>query len=89
MAQESKLQIRITKKLKKSGWLVTKIMLCSTPGWPDIMAIRKGRWISLEIKSKGKKAEPLQQYVHSQIIKHGGEVHTVDTWEKFIALNLD
>jgi hypothetical protein len=89
MAQESKLQIRITKKLKKSGWLVTKIMLCSTPGWPDIYAIRNKRSIHLEIKSKGKKAEPLQEYVHYQIKKQSGEVYLIDTWEKFLALKLD
>lgn len=88
MAVESKLQSRIRIHLTKKGWLVVKQILTSKPGWPDLLAI-KNKVIFLEIKSKGKKADPLQKYVHLQIRKHGGEVYTIDSWEKFIELNLD
>lgn len=88
MALESKLQTRIKKYLKKKGWYEVKHMLTSRPGWPDMEAIKDGRTIRIEVKSKGKQADPLQKYVHRMIRKHGGEVHTVDTWEKFIELGL-
>lgn len=89
MAAESKLQTRIHKYLKKNGWYGVKHMLTSKPGWPDQEFIKSGRTLRLEIKSKGKKADPLQKYVHLQIRKHGGEVYTIDSWEKFLELNLD
>jgi len=89
MALESKLQTRVTKYLKKSGWYPVKHMLTSKPGWPDSEFIKAGRTVRIEFKSPGKYADPLQKYVHSQIRKHGGEVYTIDTWEKFLLLNLD
>jgi len=88
MAGESKLQKWIHKELRKSGWVVTKIMLCSTPGWPDTEAIKKGRTVRIEIKDKGKKANDLQLYVHKKIKKNGGEVYVVDSKEEFTKLNL-
>lgn len=89
MAAESKLQTRIRNYLTKNGWLVVKHMLTSKPGWPDLEAIKDGRTIRIEVKSEGEDAEPLQKYKHYQIRKHGGEVYTVDTWEKFLEINLD
>ena len=88
MAVESKLQTKIRRYLKRKGWLVTKHMLTSTNGWPDLEAVKSGRTVRLEIKAKGKKLEPLQEYVHAQIILHGGEVFWADSWEAFLKLKL-
>jgi Holliday junction resolvase len=88
MALESKLQTRIKNYLKKKGWYEVKHMLSSRPGWPDMEAIKDGRTVRIEVKSKGKKADPLQKYVHRLIRRHGGEVYTVDTWDSFLELNL-
>jgi hypothetical protein len=86
--KESKLQKRVRADLKKKGWLVTKIILCSRNGWPDLDILQDGHRVLLEFKAKGKKLEPLQEYVHSQIKSHGGEVYLVDSWESYLALNL-
>lgn len=88
MALESKLQTRINNYLKKKGWYGVKHMLTSKPGWPDQEFIKCGRTVRIEFKSPGKKANPLQKYVHKQIKRHGGEVYTVDTWANFLLLDL-
>lgn len=86
MAEESRLQSRIINDLKKSGWLPVKIKLCSVNGWPDIMAVKADRWILIEAKAKGKKAEPLQKYVHAQLIVYGASVYVISTWEEYTQL---
>lgn len=93
MALESKLQTRIIKALKKDGWLVNKVITCSNSGWPDIEAFKRNNdWytilIFIEVKSPGKKARPLQEFVHDRIKKHGGRVYTVDSWEQFKSLDI-
>lgn len=48
-SKESTLQSRIKKTLKVDGWLVYKMPPLVT-GFPDLMALRDGRAIFLEIK---------------------------------------
>lgn len=87
MAIESKLQSKIKNYLKRKGWLVNKISLCSITGWPDLLCL-KGKFILIEVKAKGRKPTKLQLYTHSQIRNHGGEVYVIDTWESFMLLGL-
>jgi len=89
MAAESKLQSKIRSYLKKKGWYVVKHIVVSKNGWPDLEAIKKGRTIRIEVKKPKEDADELQKYVHYLIRKHGGEVYTIDTWEKFLLLNLE
>lgn len=86
MAGESKLQKKIRIDLEKNGWLVVKIKLCSLNGWPDQQAHKNGRTVFLEIKDKGKKAKPLQEYRHEQIRTQGFNVFTIDTWELYLEI---
>lgn len=88
MAAEAKLQSKIIRSLRKQKWLVTKIILSSTNGWPDVEAIKEGRTIRLELKAPGKPLEPLQKYVHELIKKNGGEVFKIDNWESYLKLKL-
>lgn len=87
MAAESKLQKKIRLDLEKDGWYVVKVMLCNKPGFPDLMPLKNRRQIFfIEVKDKGKKAEPLQEYVHDILRKIGFNVFTIDTWEKYLEL---
>lgn len=88
MALESKLQKAVRASLKKRGWLVNKTILCSVNGWPDIIAIKEGRVIWIEMKAPGKPLEPLQQYVHEQIRNAGGTVYKIDNFEDYLRLKL-
>ena len=89
MAQESKLQKKVKNSLKRKGWLVVKIILCSQNGWPDLMALSpEGKWVLLEMKATRERLKPLQEYVHSLIRDNRGVVYMIDSWEDYLALNL-
>lgn len=86
MAGESKLQKKIRLDLEKNGWIVVKIKLCSLNGWPDQQAHKNGRTVFFEIKDKGKKADPLQDYRHQELRWQGFAVFTIDTWELYLKI---
>jgi Holliday junction resolvase len=71
---ESKIQRKIIADLQKKGWLVIKVIQSNAPGFPDLMALKEGRVIFLEVKQPGKKPRPLQLYRHEQLRKQGFEV---------------
>lgn len=78
---ESQIQAKITQKLKNNGWFVTKLIQTSTNGIPDLMAIKDGRVIFLEVKQPGKKASPLQDHQIEGLIRCGVEAMVVDKLE--------
>jgi hypothetical protein len=63
-----------------------KIKLCSLNGWPDQQAHKNKKTVFLEIKDKGKKADPLQDYRHRQLRAQGFAVFTIDTWELYLGI---
>lgn len=83
---ESKIQTKIAKRLRENGWFVTKLIQTSTNGIPDLMAIRKGNVIFLEVKKPGEVASELQKYVIDGLNKSGvfasvvSKVEDVDTF---------
>jgi Holliday junction resolvase len=74
VAMESQIQRKIKLKLEKAGWLVVKVIQCSAPGFPDLVALKQGKAIFLEIKRPGEKPRPLQEYRHEQLRKQNFEV---------------
>lgn len=86
MAAESRLQKKIRLDLEKQGWMVVKIMLCNSPGFPDVMALRMNQVLFLEIKAKGKEPKPLQEYRHKELKKMRFNVFAINTWEKYLTL---
>lgn len=73
MMKESKIQSDIIKALEKSGWLVVKIIQTNQNGWPDLMALRQGKAVFIEVKRPGNKARDLQQYRLDKIALQGFE----------------
>lgn len=74
--KESIIQSNIKRKLEISGWFVTKLLQTTTNGIPDLLALRDGRVVFIEVKQPGKKPTILQSYRHEQIRKKGFEVIT-------------
>ena len=72
--KESQLQTQIKNRLTKHGWLVVKIISSSMNGIPDLMCIRKGVVMFLEIKTVVGVVAPLQEYVMKVLQSNG--VHT-------------
>ena len=69
--KESALQTKVVKKLKEHGWFVTKLISTSTPGICDLMAIRNGLVIMLEIKTDKGVVSELQKYMIKKLNKMG------------------
>ena len=69
--KESQLQTKVVKKLKEHGWFVTKLISTSTPGICDLMAIRNGVVIMLEIKTDKGVVSELQKYMIEKFNKMG------------------
>jgi len=71
---ESTIQARIIKRYEGMGWFVVKLNLTSTPGIPDLLCLRQGRAMFIEVKRPKQKPRPLQQYRINQLREMGFEV---------------
>lgn len=68
---ESKIQRKIIERYEAEGYLVVKINLCNKPGFPDLMMLKDGKAIFVEVKQPGKKPRPLQEYRLEELRKAG------------------
>jgi Holliday junction resolvase len=69
--RESMIQTKIKKYLETNGWMVIKLIQTSANGIPDLMALKEGQTIFLEIKQPGKKPNDLQRYRIDKLQKAG------------------
>lgn len=72
--KESSIQTAINKLLTEKGWFVVKIMMASKNGIPDLMAIKNGRTIFIEVKNEIGKLSKIQEYRIKEMQQHGAEV---------------
>lgn len=70
---ESKIQTSIKNHMQNKGWFITKLIQTSTNGIPDLLCLKEGRAIFLEIKQPGHKPTPLQEFRITQLKKNGFE----------------
>lgn len=73
---EAQIQTKIINTLRGAGWFVTKLIVTSTPGIMDVLALKDGRALFIEVKRPGMKPTDLQQHRAKQIIDQGFEVIT-------------
>jgi Holliday junction resolvase len=69
--RESIIQTQIKKYLETNGWMVIKLIQTSCNGIPDLMALKNGRTVFVEVKQPGKKPNDLQQYRIEKLHKAG------------------
>lgn len=86
ITKESSVQTSIKKYLKDNGWFVTKLISTSTAGIPDLMAIKNGQTIFVEVKRKGGKTSAIQDYRISELRQYGVKVFISDSLEDFKSL---
>ena len=69
---EGKIQTKLIKDLESKGYYVLKLSITNKPGIPDLIAIPRDCSAEFyEVKQKGKKPRPLQEYRIKELIKHG------------------
>lgn len=71
---ENRIQADIIKRYEQQGYSVVKIGLCNKQGFPDLMALKDGKALFIEVKRPGQKPRPLQEYRHEELRKKGFEV---------------
>lgn len=72
---ESQIQRKIITRLEKAGWYVIKMIITTKNGIPDIMALKNGKAVFIEVKRPGEKPRPLQIIRHDELRMQGFEVY--------------
>lgn len=73
---ETNLQRRIVKMLRARGWYAQKVHSSryAQAGWPDLLAIRDGRCLFIEVKMPGREPTALQEAMHDRLRSAGAQV---------------
>ena len=74
---ERDIQARIIKRYKEQGYMVVKMMLTNSPGFPDLMVLKNGVAQFVEVKSPNEKPRPLQLFRIKQLKEIGFNVLVV------------
>lgn len=82
---ESKIQANIKAKFEKAGWIVVKLIQTNYNGIPDLMCLKMGKTVFVEVKQPGREPTELQKFRHSELTKQGFQVFTL-TSEKDIII---
>lgn len=78
---EQQIQTKIKKKLQERGWFVTKLIKTSTNGIPDLLAIKYGKAMFIEVKRENGKLAPLQQMRLEELTQAGAIVKVWSDYE--------
>jgi Holliday junction resolvase len=70
---ESKIQSKIKKKLEEKGYLVVKLIKTNCNGIPDLMALKDGKAIFIEVKQPTGVLSELQKLRIKQLTDLGFE----------------
>jgi len=82
MILESKIQSKIIAKLQKDGWLCVKLIKTNWNGIPDLLCLRNGITMFVEIKREQGKLSELQKVRIKQLEEKGFEVKVWTDFEK-------
>lgn len=78
---EQKLQSKVIKFLNQEGFYCIKIIASNTRGVPDVICLKKGKFIAIELKKDSYAKEhnftKLQEYNANKIKENGGYFYLV------------
>jgi Holliday junction resolvase len=81
---ESKIQAKIKARFEKAGWIVVKLIQTNCNGIPDLMCLKSGKTVFVEVKQPGKKPTELQQFRHDQLTQNGFQVFILSSEKDII-----
>ena len=81
---ESKIQANIKARFERAGWMVIKLIQTNFNGIPDLMCLKNGKTIFVEVKQPGREPTELQKYRHAELIKQGFAVHVMTSEKDLI-----
>jgi Holliday junction resolvase len=71
---EAQIQTKIKTRMEKAGWMVIKIIQCNRNGFPDLMCLKGGKTLFIEVKKPTTNPTDLQEYIHEKLREQGFEV---------------
>lgn len=77
MTTERSIRNSINTYLKDQNWFVMPLSDKWFKGFPDLLCLKEGRVVFLEIKKVGGKVAPIQEYFRSKINSCGVEAYIV------------
>jgi Holliday junction resolvase len=81
---ESKIQAKIKARFEQAGWIVVKLIQTNCNGIPDLMCLKGGKTVFVEVKQPGKKPTELQQFRHDQLTQNGFQVFILSSEKDII-----
>lgn len=69
--KESQIQNKKIKQLEEEGYFVVKLILTNKNGIPDLLALKDGKALFLEVKKPNTKLTKLQEYRIQELKKQG------------------
>lgn len=69
--KESQIQNKKIKQLEEEGYFVVKLVLTNKMGIPDLLALKDGKALFLEVKKPNTKLTKLQEYRIQELKKQG------------------
>jgi Holliday junction resolvase len=81
---ESKIQAKIKARFEQAGWIVVKLIQTNCNGIPDLMCLKGGKTVFVEVKQPGKKPTELQQFRHDQLTQNGFQVFILSSEKEII-----
>ena len=81
---ESKIQTKIKARFENAGWIVVKLIQTNCNGIPDLMCLKGGKTVFIEVKQPGKKPTELQQFRHDQLTQNGFQVFILSSEKDII-----
>lgn len=70
---EKNIQTKIKIKLEREGWFVVKLIKTSVNGIPDLMCLKDGKTMFIEVKQPSGRLSELQKMRIDELIKKGFE----------------
>ena len=81
---ESKIQAKIKARFENAGWIVVKLIQTNCNGIPDLMCLKGGKTVFVEVKQPGKKPTELQQFRHDELTQNGFQVFILSSEKDII-----
>ena len=81
---ESKIQAKIKARFEQAGWIVVKLIQTNCNGIPDLICLKMGKTVFVEVKQPGKKPTELQQFRHDQLTQNGFQVFILSSEKDII-----
>jgi len=81
---ESKIQASVKAKFERAGWIVVKLIQTNYNGIPDLMCLKNGKTVFVEVKQLGREPTELQKYRHVELTQQGFQVFTITSLKDII-----